>query len=277
MVVGRILARLPGVGPHVQSWRDRRWRTAQLGAFEQAMRFGRLVPDAELEGVLADYAAIMTDTQLGMGGLLNLQDVARAVVRDGLAGAVVECGTWRGGALGFWARAFRRFGGDAARNPIYGFDSFEGMPRMTAQDGAATGAWLYGRDYDERDAEQRSGALKGTNVNVASEAQVRANLSASGLPDGSWHVVKGWFQDTLPAWRERIGPIAVLRLDGDLYESTKVCLDVLYEQVVAGGYVIVDDYYAFEGCRKAIDEFVARQAARPILHAIDHHRVYFNK
>src|SRR5262249_38722920 len=80
-----------------------------------------------------------------------------------------------------------------------------------------------------------------------------------GLPRERISLVKGWFQDTLPVRAPEIGPVAVLRIDGDWYESTKVCLDHLYDQVVAGGAVIVDDYESCFGCTKAVDEFLERR------------------
>jgi hypothetical protein len=79
-------------------------------------------------------------------------------------------------------------------------------------------------------------------------------------------MVKGWFQDTLPVTRAKIGPIAVLRLDGDWYESTKVCFENLFDQVSNNGFVILDDYFSCFGCKKATDEFLAaRGKAYPII------------
>jgi hypothetical protein len=77
-----------------------------------------------------------------------------------------------------------------------------------------------------------------------------------GFPSDHVVIHKGWFQDTLPAARDHIKQIALLRLDGDWYASTKVCLENLYEQVVRGGVIIVDDYECYEGCKKAVDEFL---------------------
>jgi hypothetical protein len=68
--------------------------------------------------------------------------------------------------------------------------------------------------------------------------------------------VKGWFDQTLPASRDRIGPIALLRIDGDWYASVRCCLDNLYDQVVDGGFVVLDDYYAWDGCTIAVHEFL---------------------
>ena len=88
---------------------------------------------------------------------------------------------------------------------------------------------------------------------------------------------KGWFQHTLPQARHEIGPIAVLRLDGDWYESTKCCLENLYDSVVPGGYVILDDYYCWEGCKKAFDEFVAERGLTVELQRIDKAGAFFVK
>jgi (2Fe-2S) ferredoxin len=75
--------------------------------------------------------------------------------------------------------------------------------------------------------------------------------------------VKGLFQDTVP--RCDVGPIAVLHLDGDWYESVKVCLDHLYDRVSPGGVIQIDDYGHWEGARKAVDEFmVARRLTGPL-------------
>lgn len=88
---------------------------------------------------------------------------------------------------------------------------------------------------------------------------------------------KGWFQDTVPRDAEEVGPIAILRLDGDWYASTKVCLEHLYGNVVPGGFVVVDDYGHYQGCRKAVDQFLDREATRPFVHHIDYTGRYWIK
>ena len=72
-------------------------------------------------------------------------------------------------------------------------------------------------------------------------------------------MVKGWFQDTLPKYKDKIGAIAVLRVDADWYESTKCCLENLYDNVVTGGYIFVDDYGFVTGCKKATDNFLTNK------------------
>ena len=90
-------------------------------------------------------------------------------------------------------------------------------------------------------------------------------------------IKKGWFRDTLPVSKNEIGKIAILRLDGDWYESTKVCLDNLYDKVASGGYIIIDDYGHWEGAKKATDEFLAKKGIKPDLVKIDYTGVYFIK
>jgi O-methyltransferase len=79
----------------------------------------------------------------------------------------------------------------------------------------------------------------------------------------------------LPILRSDVGPIALLRPDGDYYASTRVCLDLLFARVAPGGCVIIDDYATYRGCRRAVDEFLATPPSVPPLHRIDEHAVYF--
>lgn len=90
-------------------------------------------------------------------------------------------------------------------------------------------------------------------------------------------ISKGWFQDTLPKDKEKIGKIALLRLDGDWYESTKCCLENLYDNVIIGGYIVLDDYGYWEGAKKALDEFFIKRKISPELIKIDYTGVYFKK
>jgi hypothetical protein len=89
------------------------------------------------------------------------------------------------------------------------------------------------------------------------------------------HIRQGWFQETLPVAKHEIGPIAVLRLDGDWYDSTKVCLENLYDLVTVGGFVLIDDYGYWEGCRRAVDEFLASRKLEVALNAVDDSGVWF--
>ena len=90
-------------------------------------------------------------------------------------------------------------------------------------------------------------------------------------------IKKGWFQNTLPEIKDKIGPIAILRLDSDWYESTKCCLDNLYDNVIQGGYIVIDDYGCWEGCKRAVDEFLEKRNMKINLIKIDNSGVYFKK
>lgn len=177
----------------------------------------------------------------------RLENLARLVIeRHALGGALVECGVARGGALALM-RAVA--GPDQV---VWGFDSFEGMPPLTAEDGNDGRPWVGIRCGEGRRA-------------------VDATFALLDLPTHEVHVVEGWFEETLPARVVDVGPIAVLRLDSDWYRATRFCLDMLYDSVVAGGVVVVDDYSCFAGCRRAVDEFREERAITATLHRTDAH------
>jgi O-methyltransferase len=259
------LLQLPWMGQKVDAYR-RDWRVRKAARFIES---GWLYANADREGILRDYRAICVDTQLTISGICNLECIARHVISNGMKGAFVECGTWRGGAIGFWARSYLRNGGDSSESVLYGFDSFEGMPRMTGADGEGTSRWLYGKSIGEIENHLMDGALVSTGANMADEESCRKLVEASGYHRDSIHIIKGWFQDTLPRHISQIGPIAVLRLDGDFYESTRFCLETLYDSVISGGVVIIDDYGSFHGCKKAVDEFLSRELTKIHLIYVD--------
>jgi O-methyltransferase len=259
--------------PWIEGYR-RNWPVRNAEAFIEA---GRLYSKEESQGILRDYREIFVDTQLGIAGICNLEDIAKYVIGKGLKGAFVECGTWRGGAIAYWARSFTRNGGVYSKNSLYGFDSFEGMPRMTKEDGEEGSRWLYGKSIDQIEERLLDGALISTGANVACEEWCKKLVEASGYDKDSIHIIKGWFQDTLPIHKQEIGPIAVLRLDADFYEATKFCLDTLYDNVMSGGVVIIDDYGWFDGCRQAVNEFLRRKQIGVPLFQVDVGIRYFLK
>ena len=174
------------------------------------------------------------NTMVGYARLSNAYALAQSVERTGLPGAFVECGVWKGGCIATMAWVARQA---KSKRGIWLFDSFEGLPEPTGKDGPK--GWEHVGDYA-----------------APQEAAEELLFSKLKVRPDDVHVVKGWFQDTLPVYKGEIGRIAILRLDGDLYESTKCCLEHLYDQVVPGGYVIIDDYGCWEGCKMATDEFL---------------------
>ena len=102
-------------------------------------------------------------------------------------------------------------------------------------------------------------------------------VDAIGYPATSVRIHEGWFQDTMPEAKGEIGDIAILRLDADFYASTRYCLEELFDRVVPGGFVIIDDYGCYEGCRTAVDEFLAARPERYFLHHADAECRYIEK
>ncbi len=174
---------------------------------------------------------------VGMKRLENLEDCCLRAIREGVPGDFVETGIWRGGC-GILMRGVLAATNDSKRN-IWLFDSFQGVPKPDPVsfpvDQQDIMLWAY------------SGYL-----GVAREA-VAANFRKYELLDERTKFIEGWFRDTIPA--AAVDRIAVLRLDGDLYESTWLVLEHLYPKVSSGGYVIVDDYGAIAACRKAVEDF----------------------
>ena len=189
------------------------------------------------EGILADFREVCLHTLLTPAGIANLEFVIDSVNTRAVPGAFVECGTWRGGAVGYFVRANRRHASGIDRH-AWAFDSFEGFPELSVKDEG-----------------ERSQALLGETQWGVPESDCREIILSSGISPERAHVIKGWFSDTLPSRVKEIGPIAILRLDGDLYESTKTCLDELFDSVVPGGAVIIDDYGVYPGAKRAWDEF----------------------
>lgn len=153
-------------------------------------------------------------------------------------GSIVECGVWRGGMI---AGISELLGKD--RN-YFLFDSFEGLPPVKEIDGQAARDWQNDKDsphyLDNCRAEQ----------GFADEA-----MKKSGAVN--YQLIKGWFVDTLPTFPND-EKIACLRLDGDWYDSTMECLTNLYPKVVSGGVIIIDDYYVWDGCSRAVHDYMSR-------------------
>lgn len=205
-----------------------------------------MVPYADyLDAILRPMRAVAYTTPMGLRlGYLSAYDVAAR----NIGGAIVECGVAQGAQIGAMALALKHAG---QVRDIHLFDSFEGIPMAGPKDAEQPGIGAPVHDVNAP-IESR---LVSSGVSIGAIEQVKANIASWGIPH-RYHYHEGWFQHTLPSDAKGVGPIALLRLDGDLYESTRCCLEHLYEQVVPGGLVIIDDY-ALAGCRLAVEEFIA--------------------
>ena len=179
-----------------------------------------------------------------------------------IPGCFVECGTYRGGSVGQMALAHLSTHKTAERH-LHLFDSFEGLPEPDKEvDGKTAAEFVEGR---------ASGKLISTGKCVGSLEQNKLLLETTiGYPRSMLHYHIGWFQATLPKLDSDFGPIALLRLDGDWYESTKLPLEYLYEKVSKGGVIVIDDYGHFEGAKRAVDEFIAARKEPILLNHIDY-------
>jgi len=177
--------------------------------------------------------------------LVDLANLTLMVLACDIPGDFVQCGVWRGGTGFLMAEILRQAG--ARGRTVWLLDSFEGMPPVEEIDGPRAIA----------DASDPRNPLHVDNSRVSLE-EVQRTARELGLT-GHTEFVKGWFDQTLPATRERIGPIAVLHLDCDWHSSVRCCLDNLYDQVVAGGFVILDDYYSYDGCAIAVHAFLGER------------------
>lgn len=178
-------------------------------------------------------------TKAGYPRLTNVYDLSNEIEKKNIDGAFVECGTWKGGCAAIMAAIAHRYGD---RRTTWYFDSFEGMPEPTPEDGT----------------NEETDHMMGDYL-AASEADVEELIfDKLKLPREKNILVKGWFEKTLPARKADIGKIAILRLDADWYSSTVTILEELYSQVVSGGYLIFDDYSRWQGCKQATDEFIKK-------------------
>jgi O-methyltransferase len=194
--------------------------------------------------------------------LIQLVGVVNAVLGEGLAGNFVETGTWRGGASFLMAELLRK-AGDTQRT-VFLCDSFEGHRPPEQIDGQA--ALDYAANTDD------PGYLDNCRADLDDVLNTRKLLGLESRTE----CVKGWFDETLPANKERFGQIAILRIDCDWYASVKTVLDELYDQVVAGGFVIFDAYFSYDGCALAAHEFLGLRRLSHRLHT-DGGVAYFRK
>ena len=168
------------------------------------------------------------------------------VVGSGIQGDVVECGCARGGSAALMALTLKQLG---EQRTMWLFDTFEGLPAGTEGDPDYETAHLFtGSCFGAIDEVQHLFDRLGVAQDV--------------------HLVKGLFQDTVP--RTPIQHIALLHIDGDWYESVKVCLESLYDKVVPGGIIQFDDYGYWKGARKAVDEFMLQRGIKAPLRRLDY-------
>ena len=214
---------------------------------------------AKLEGGLAQsLGGRLSHTMIGISGLDNLERCASRVFADGVPGDFLEAGACHGGASIF-LRALQ-VAYDEGHRLTWVADSFAGVPAPTHP---------VDREHDLDLSEPRHPWM------AAGLEAVRDNFSTYGLLSEEVRFLPGLFADTLPG--APVERLAILRLDGDLYASTRDTLTALYDRVSPGGFVVVDDYGCLEPCRLAVDEFIAERGLDVEIHRVDWTRVCWRK
>lgn len=199
----------------------------------------------------------MAHTMIGRKRLDNLQYCIEQVLNNHVPGDLIETGVWRGGATIFMRGVLKAYG-DPVRK-VWVADSFEGLPRP-----------------DEQNYPQDKGDQHHTHRELAVSLEtVRKNFEKYGLLDDRVCFLKGWFRDTLPT--APIEKLAVLRLDGDMYESTMDGLRSLYHKLSPGGFLIVDDYGAVPACRQCVHDFRDEHGIKDRIVEIDWGGVFWQK
>jgi len=175
------------------------------------------------------------ETMVGLPRLQNVHDCAIEVIRSNTPGDFLEAGVWRGGVT-ILMKAILDVYGDRGRT-VWLADSFEGLPKPDEEHYPAdAGDSFWTQDWM-----------------AVSQEQVARRFAQYGLLDDHVRFLKGWFKDTLAA--APIDRLAILRIDGDMYESTMDALRPLYPKLSPGGFVIVDDYGSVPGCKAAVDDY----------------------
>jgi hypothetical protein len=202
-------------------------------------------------------------TMLPLIRLDNLRFCIETAIRENIPGDLIETGVWRGGST-IYMRAILKAHGDFGRT-VWVADSFEGLPEPDAN-----------RFPEEAKFHAGPVSKKAYGHFATGLEIVKSNFRAFGLLDNQVQFLKGWFKDTLPG--APIQQLAVLRLDGDYYESTWDALSALYAKVAPGGFVIIDDYgeESFQ-CRKAVEDFREKSGITEPLERVDSKCSYWRK
>jgi glycosyltransferase involved in cell wall biosynthesis len=203
-----------------------------------------------------DWPAV-AHTMVGMHRLQNVRDLAQRALDEEVAGNLIEAGVWRGGCC-ILMRAVLAANGVNDRK-VYVADSFAGLPAPNADAFPADAGW------DLRRHKELSVSL----------AEVKDNFNRYGLLDDQVVFVEGWFSETLPTLDA--GPFALIRLDGDLYESTYVSLDALYPKLSPGGFIVIDDLYFLPPCQQAVADYRSRFGITAPMQKVDWNAGWWRK
>jgi len=243
-----------------------RLRTAYLDLMRDSL-IGRLnedppLPASKVDGYKHDHREFGWDwpsqapSMIGARRMNNVRSECERVLRAGVPGDFMETGVWRGGACIMMRAVLRAYG--ITHRRVIAADSFAGFPPPAP--GIQADASFHLHTFDD--------------FAVPLET-VKWTFARYGLLDEQVIFLKGLFKDTLPT--APVETLAVLRLDGDMYESTRDGLVNLYHKLSVGGALIADDYFLFECQRSAVDEFRAQHGITDPIVQIDDYGGYWIK
>jgi hypothetical protein len=196
-------------------------------------------------------------TMIGFQRLSNLEFCIKDVIENNIEGDLIETGVWKGGACIFMRAMLDIF--DVKDRKVWVADSFRGLPSSNAE--------LYPDDEGI--------ALNEFEELAISKDDVKNNFKKYNLLDDRVEFLEGWFKDTLP--EAPVSKLSILRLDGDLYESTIDALFYLYPKLSVGGYCIIDDWGAIEACKRAVKDYRKFFGINGQIHKIDGTGVFWKK
>ena len=226
------------------------------------------------DNILKEHLEIINkNTMVNYEGLISLYDQVKYIEENNIIGDFVECGVWKGGCVGLMALANKRFGRKYRK--LHLFDSFQGIPEpVEGIDGDL--ALNQANEWSDGGKTGRMRPLPGFYDNYGGVGTLQDNKDLLekiiGFPRKHIQYHSGWFNETIPP--NKIESIALLRLDSDWYESTKICLDSLVSKVVENGFIIIDDYGTYDGCKKAVDEYFSN---RYYFHRVNQDIIYLVK
>lgn len=187
---------------------------------------------------------------------------SKYVATNGIEGAFVECGVWRSGSS--MAMALTLLDLNVKDRSFYLYDTFTGMTEPSEDD-------IDLHSVRAREILDNTPKEEGNSFwCIASLDDVKANMASTSYPEKLINYIQGDIVETLKIHQNIPDKIALLRLDTDWYQSTKVELEVLYPRLVKGGICIIDDYGHWQGARKAVTEYFENQGLYPLLQVTDY-------
>ena len=195
-------------------------------------------------------------TMIGFKRLTNIENCLRTIKEDGIKGDLIETGVWRGGAVIFMKAVLNEL--EISDKKVWVADSFQGVP-----------------EPKKKFAIDKLSKLHKQRILKVSKEEVENNFRQYELLDDQVKFIEGWFDETLP--KAPIEKLSLLRLDGDLYESTIIALESLYPKLAIGGFIIIDDFNAFQFCKKAVLDYRLANDINETMIEIDKEAIFWRK